>query len=57
MTIESNYAIAIAMLGDWFKNLGPVYQPMRRKTKANRDLHDRFSRTLSKLHGIATNFD
>ena len=33
MTVESNYAIAIATLSDWFKNLTPVYQPMRRKTK------------------------
>ena len=35
MTFESNYAIAIATLSDWFKNLAPVYQPVRRKTKAN----------------------
>ena len=39
MTVESNYAIAIAALIDWFKNLPPVYQPMERKTKTNRDLH------------------
>ena len=51
MTVKSNYAIAIAMLGDWFKNLGPLYQPMRMKTKTD------FSRALSKLHGIATNLD
>ena len=42
MTVESNYAIAISTLGDWLKNLAPVYQPMRRKTKTNRDLHARF---------------
>ena len=31
MTVESNYAIVIATLGDWFKNLAPVYQPLRGK--------------------------
>ena len=46
MTVESNYEIAIAALSDWFKNLAPVYQPMRWKTKTTRD----FSRGLSKLH-------
>ena len=29
MTIESNYAIAIATLSDWLKSFAPVYQPMR----------------------------
>ena len=42
MTVESNYAIAISTLCDWFKNLVPVCQPMNRKTKTNRDLHARF---------------
>ena len=43
MIVESNYAIAIVALSDhWFKNLVPVYQPMRRKTKTNRILHVRF---------------
>ena len=37
MTIESNYANAIASLRDWFKNLVPFYQPMRRKAKTNRE--------------------
>ena len=40
--VESNYAIAIATLGDWFRKVLPVYQPMRRKTKTNRDLHAQF---------------
>ena len=39
MTVESNFAIAIVMLIDWFKNLALVYQPKRTKTKTNRDLH------------------
>ena len=29
MNVESNFAIAIAVLGDWFKTLVPVYQHMR----------------------------
>ena len=33
------YTIAISTLSDWFKDLAPVYQPMRRKTKTNRELH------------------
>ena len=57
MTVESNFAIAIATLSYWFKNLAPVYQPMRRKITSNRDLHADFSRALSKLHGIDTNLD
>ena len=57
MTVESNYEIVIATLSDWLKNLAPVCQPMERKTTTNRGLHARFSRALSKLHGIATNLD
>ena len=56
MTFESNYVTAIATFSDWFKNLVPVYQPMKRKSKTNRDFHD-FSRALSKLHENATNLD
>ena len=40
--VESNNAIAIATRNDWFKNLAPVYQPMREKTKTNRDLQAPF---------------
>ena len=47
--VESNYAIAIATLSDWFKNLAPLYQPMRRITKTNRDLHARFSPRFEKV--------
>ena len=57
MTVESNYAITIATLSDWLTSLAPVYQPMRGETKTNRDLHARFFRALSNLHGIATNLD
>ena len=43
MTIESNYAIAIAAatLNDCFKNLTSVYQPMTTKTRTKRYLHAR----------------
>ena len=41
MTVEINYAIAIAMLSDWLKNLAPVFQPMRNKTKNNRSFYAR----------------
>ena len=33
LTVESDYTIAIATLSDWFKNLQPVFQPIRSKTK------------------------
>ena len=33
MTLESYSATAIATLGDWLKNLVPVFQPMRNKIK------------------------
>ena len=55
----SNYAIPIAPLNDCLKNLAPVFQPMRNKTKTNglppcsRD----FSRALRKLQVIARNAD
>ena len=39
MNVESNYAIAIATLGDWLKRLAPVFQPMRSKTKTNRTMY------------------
>ena len=39
MTVESNYVIAIATLGDWLKRLAPVFQLMRSKTKTNRASH------------------
>ena len=45
MTVESNYAIAIATLSDWFKNLARVYQPM----KTNRV---RFFPSFEQINGI-----
>ena len=39
MTVESNYVIAIAKLSDWLKRLAPVFQPMRSKSKTNRNMY------------------
>ena len=33
MTVESSYSIPIATLNDLLKDLAPVFQPMRSKTK------------------------
>ena len=42
------------MLSDWFTNLTPFYQPMRRKTKTNRALHARF---FPRFEQVATDLD
>ena len=38
MTVDNNYAIAIAMFRDWLVNLLPIFQPMRSKFKTDRTL-------------------
>ena len=38
MTVESSYAIAIAALSDWLKNLAHLFQPIGSETKTNRAL-------------------
>ena len=38
MAVERNSAIAVALLSDWLKNLVPVFQQMRSKTKTNHTL-------------------
>ena len=48
ITTRFAYAFAFPTLSDWFKNLAPVYQHQNQL---------RFSRALSKLHGIVMNFD
>ena len=53
MTVESNYAIAIATLSDWLKRLAPVFQPMKSKTKTSRTTYARFF--PSELQIIARN--
>ena len=39
MTVESNDAIEIATLSNWPKNLAPLFQPVRSKTKTNRTMY------------------
>ena len=55
MTVENKYAIATLI--DWLKNLAPVLQSMKGKSKTNRTLCVRFSRSLNKLQVIARNCD
>ena len=57
MTVGRKYAIRIATLCDWLKNLAPVFQPISRKTKPIAARMRDFSRVLSKLHVIGRNFD
>ena len=54
MTVESNYAIAIATLSDRFENVAPVYQIANEKGNQKQS---RLARALSKLHGMFTNLD
>ena len=53
ITVERNYAIAIATPSDCLKNLAPVFQPMRSKTKtkANRTLYTRFFPSWEQVTG------
>ena len=55
MTVESNYAIAIATLSDWLKRV--AFQPMRSKTKPIAPCARHFSSALSELQVIARNCD
>ena len=50
MTVESNYAIAIARLSDCLKNLAPVFN--QREAKPITSCMQDFSRVLSSLLGI-----
>ena len=46
------------LLCDWLTKLAPLFQPMRSKTKTNRELHARaFSRAWRRLHVITSNSD
>ena len=51
LSFESNYAIAIAMLSDWLKDLAQVLQPIRSKTKSNRTLYPRFFSRFEQVTG------
>jgi len=55
MTVESNYANAIATLSDWLKNPAPGFQPMRGKT--NRALYSWFFPRFEQWQVIAKNSD
>ena len=54
-TVESTYWYAIAMLCDWFINLGPVFQSIRSKIETN--LNAPCTHGLSDLKVITRNFD
>ena len=56
MTVESNDSIPIPTLSDLLKDLAPVFQPVRSKTKPPPRTRD-FSHALSKLQVIATKSD
>lgn len=50
MTVKRNNAIAIDVLGDWLKNLAPVFfHPMRSETKTSRTLYGRFFPRLEQV--------
>ena len=53
ITVERNYAIAIAKPSYWLKNLAPVFQPLRSKTrtKANRTMSTRFFPSCEQVTG------
>ena len=51
MTVESNYAIAIATLSDWLKRFAPVFQPTRIKTKTNRAMYAWFVPRFERVTG------
>ena len=56
MTVESSYAIAIATLSDWLKDLAPEFRPMRSKTKTNRTLHARLFPSFEQVTGNGLEF-
>ena len=47
----------IATVCDWLKNLAPRSQPIRSKTKTNRDLPARVSRAWRRMHVFASSSD
>ena len=57
MTVESNYVIAIATLGDWLKRVAPVFQPMKHQNQNQNQSQCKrdFSRASSELQLIARN--
>ena len=57
MTVENNYAIAIATLSDWLKISRQFYNQCEAKQKPIAPCTRDFSRALSKLQIIARNSD
>ena len=57
MTVESNYVIAIASLSEWLIVTRQFFSQLEAKPKPIAPGTRYFSRALSKLQGIATNFD
>ena len=51
MTVESNYAIAIATLSDWLNRFAPDFQPTRIKTKTNRAMYAWFFPRFERVTG------
>ena len=56
MAPESNHTIVIAALGDWLKNLTPVFPPMRSKTKFNCTLYTLFLPRSQEVTGNCQQF-
>ena len=57
MTVESNYAIAIATLSDWLKISHQFFNPREAKPKPIASCTRDFSRALNQLKVIAGNSD
>lgn len=56
MNVEGDYAIAFATHIDWLKNLAPVLQPRRSKSKANRKSYARFFPRFEQVIGNILEF-
>ena len=51
MTVENNYAIAIATFSDWLKSVAPVFHPVWYKTGTNRTEYARFLPRFEQVAG------
>ena len=56
MAVEGNYAIAIAKLRYWPRNVAPVFQPRRSKTKTNHILYAQTFPRFEQLTGDCHEF-
>ena len=57
MIAKNTYAIAIATLSGWLKNLAAVFQPMRSKNKNQSHLVRAIYPALSASYTISRNYD